>query len=43
MLLRGISGVVLGYSRLDGGSARAQVGKSVCYLISQEADLPHFY
>ena len=27
MSLRGISGVVLGYSRLDGGAARAQVGK----------------
>ena len=24
---RGISGVVLGYSRLDGGTARAQVGQ----------------
>ena len=27
MSLRGISGVVLGFSRLDGGAARAQVGK----------------
>ena len=27
MLLRGISSIVLGYSRLDGGAARAQVGK----------------
>ena len=27
MLLRGISGVVLRYSRLDGGATRAQVGK----------------
>ena len=27
MLLRGISGVVLGYSRHDGDAARAQVGK----------------
>ena len=27
MLLGGISGVVHGYSRLDGGAARAQVGK----------------
>ena len=27
MSLRGISGVVLGYFRLDGGAARAQVGK----------------
>ena len=27
MLLRGISGVVLGYSRFDGGTARARVGK----------------
>ena len=42
MLLRGISGVVLGYSRLDGDAARAQVGK-VCSLISQEADLPYLY
>ena len=27
MSLRGISGIVLGYSRLDGGAVRAQVGK----------------
>ena len=27
MSLRGISGIVLGYSRLDGGAARARVGK----------------
>ena len=27
MSLGGISGVVIGYSRLDGGAARAQVGK----------------
>ena len=27
MLLGGISGVILGYSRLDGGAARARVGK----------------
>ena len=27
MSLRGISGVVLGYSRLDGGAARARVGR----------------
>ena len=27
MLLRGISGVVLGYSRLDGGAVRARVGE----------------
>ena len=26
-MLRGISSVVLGYSRLDGGAARARVGK----------------
>ena len=26
MLLGGISGIVLGYSRLDGGAARARVG-----------------
>ena len=27
MSLRGISGVVLGYPRLDGGAARARVGR----------------
>ena len=42
MLLRGISGVVLGYSRLDGGAARARVGEAVCSLISQGTDLSHF-
>ena len=43
MLLRGISGVVLGHSRLDGGAAQAQVGKrqSSCSLISQGTDLSH--
>ena len=39
MLLRGISRVVLGYSRLDGGAARARVLYS---LISQGTDLSHF-
>ena len=30
----GISSVVLGYSRLDGGAARVGAAKSVCALIS---------
>ena len=41
--LRGISGVVLGYSRLDGGTTPGpRRGDAVCSLISLGADLSQF-
>ena len=43
MSLRGISGVVLGYSCLDGGAApEPGRGEAVCSLISLGADLSQF-
>ena len=47
MSLRGISGVVLGYSRLDGGTPGGTAlepgrGEAVCSLIELGADLSQF-